>query len=77
MNPQVPTLSVYLDATNLDEPMYRKNILNVEDQGSDLSVLYILWLTPDTALFWNWTPHSEVMIHEGLQEPALKSIGCH
>ena len=51
MNPQVPTLSVYLDATNLDEPMYRKNILNVEDQGSDLSVLYILWLTPDTALF--------------------------
>ena len=44
-------LSVYLDATNRDEPRYRKNILNVEDQGSDLSVLYILWLTLDTALF--------------------------
>ena len=51
MKPQVSTLSVYLDATNLDEPMYRKNILNVEDQGSVLTGPYILWLTPDTALF--------------------------
>ena len=41
MNPQVPTLSVYLDATNLDEPMYRKNILNVEDQSSVLDGSYI------------------------------------
>ena len=43
----------------------RKNILYVEDRGSNWSGLYIFWLTPGTAFFWNWTSHSEIVIQEG------------